>query len=93
MAKYISLKLEPPTGTAFDYLINVEEVSACFPTGSNLFVNLQNEVPFPLDSGSGATNKSVARYVRGLFLEAKQRPGNHYIVAAEDGPISFTSFS
>ena len=94
MAKYISLKFEPPTGTAFDYLINVEDILAV-KEEAELFLASGVTLVFPLNvSGSDDyQGLLMLEYIRELYLDAKQRSGNEYIVAAEDGPFNITAFS
>ena len=100
MAKYISLKVEPVGGTAFDYLINVEGVTS-FYAANDLGVLAANfliggtSVSFPLDITSADADdfENFTGVVNGLMEDAWLRSGNESFVPAEDGPITITSFS
>lgn len=94
MAKFISLKFKPAVGTEFDYLVNVEDV-VNIKEAAEMFVPSGTTLAFPLDVAGSDDYQSLQMldYIKGLFLDAKQRGGNHYIVAAEDGPFDITAFA
>ena len=95
MAKFISLKFQPAVGTEFDYLINVEDVLNVTSL-TQLFLACGETLDFPLDvSADTGTYQGIKmrEYIRDLFLDAKQRAGNAYVVAAEDGPFDITAFA
>ena len=94
MAKFISLKFKPTVGTEFDYLINVEDITAV-KEAAELFLASGINLAFPLDVTGSDDYQSLLmlNYIKGLFLDAKQRGGNHYVVAAEDGPFDITAFA
>ena len=62
---------------------------------AEMLVSSGTILAFPLDvAGSdGYQGLQMLDYIQGLFLDAKQRGGNHYIVAAEDGPFDITAFA
>lgn len=92
MAKYISLRVEPAAGTAFDYLINVEDASVI--SGSFIVNNSQSfDLMFTTTAGSVQAQTLLDNYLSNLVLEAKQRPGNHVVVPATDSPQTFTQFT
>ena len=95
MAKFISLKFEPETGTAFDYLINVEDVINIDTQNGGILLKCGDTIDFPLnaDGDTDADSYKMSGFIMDLLLEAKQRPGNAYIVAAEKGPVTITEFS
>ena len=95
MAKYISLRVEPDGGTAFDYLINVEDVINIDIDNAGIYLKSGISLGFPLDTDgdTDADTQNMYAFIRNLLLEAKQRSGNAYIVAAEDGPFTITDFS
>ncbi len=90
MAKYISLKFEPESGTSFDYLINVERLN--YKAG-NFYDETSTEFPIPLSISDGDTSAILmAGYIQGLIYDALQRPGNKSIIPATDGPAVITEF-
>lgn len=94
MAKFISLKFKPAVGTEFDYLINVEDIPAV-KEEAELFLASGATLLFPLDVSGSDDYQGLLMldYIRELFLDAEQRGGNHYVIAAEDGPFDITAFS
>lgn len=95
MAKFISLRVEPVGGTAFDYLINVDDVISLDLENSFLFLKTSLSLDFPLDAGGStdAETASMQGFIRDLLLEAKQRPGNAYIAPAQSGLVTITDFA
>jgi len=95
MANFISLRVEPDGGTAFDYLINVGGVVNINVGDYGLYFTSGATEDFPLDieGDTDGDTKNMEMFIQRLLLEAKQRGGNHYIVAAEKGPVTITDFS
>lgn len=96
MAKYINLRLEPESGTAFDYLINVDNVFLLQTDGVFLFSNGSGSESFPLNAGNGGSNTNqilMSTYINDLILAAKQRGGNDYFVPSKKSPVTITGFS
>ena len=95
MAKYINLKFEPSVGTAFDYLINVEDVITIDVSG-NVVLSSGHSVPFPLAVGVGDENTAeqlMRKYITDLSVAAIQRAGNEYFIPATDSPVTISAFS
>lgn len=96
MVKYINLRLEPESGTAFDYLINVDNVLLLQTNGFLLFSNGVGYETFPLNAGNGSSNTNqilMTTYINDLILAAKQRGGNDYFVPSKKSPVTITGFS
>ena len=96
MAKYINLKFEPSVGTAFDYLINVEDVIITIDTNGKMVLSSGHDVPFPLAVGFGDENTAeqlMRKYINDLSLAAIQRAGNEYFIPATDSPVTISAFS
>jgi len=90
MAKYISLKFEPESGTPFDYLINVEHLTY---SALNFYDESGTEFPLPLTLPEDNTLAVLMDgYIQGLVSAALQRPGNKSIIPATDGPAVITEF-
>ncbi len=96
MAKYISLKFEPESGTAFDYLVNVDNVFLVQTSGQFLFSNGLGQSGFPIELGLGNEDTSailMAKYVNDLILAARERGGNDYFVPSTESPFTITEFT
>lgn len=90
MAKYISLKFEPESGTSFDYLINVEHLNY---SALNFYDEALTQFPLPLTLPEDNTLAVLMDgYIQGLVSAALQRPGNKSIIPATDGPAVITEF-
>jgi len=91
MAKYISLKFEPESGTSFDYLINVERLTYSY--GNLSFFDAVAQFEIPLTFPNGDTSAILREgYIQGFVSDALQRPGNKSIIPATDGPTVITEF-